>query len=102
MEDEVHERIAEEEADGATAKSKKQGQSLLLGDELDTAVQAYVENIRKVGGVVNTAIVVGGAEAITADGKRCSRATRHSKNTSVRRVTGPKHIREMTKHQSRN
>ena len=52
-------------------------------------MQAYVENIRKLGGVVNTAIVLGGAEAIIADRKRCSRATNHSKSTSVRRITGP-------------
>ncbi len=45
---------------------RKQGRPLLLGDELDTAVQAYVESIRNLGGVVNTAIVVGGAEAIIA------------------------------------
>ena len=49
---------------------RKQGQPLLLGDELDTAVQAYVESIRKLGGVVNTAIVLGGAEAIIADRDR--------------------------------
>ena len=114
---------------------RKQGRPLLLGDELDTAVQAYVESIRKLGGVVNTVIVLGGAEAIIADRdrtlldtlrsswkrlgkvafvqdglceeeghnkgkscsrasyaafnrKRCSRATSHSKNTSVHRVTG--------------
>ena len=81
---------------------QKQGRPLLLGDELDTAVQAYVENIRKLGGVVNTAIVLGGTEAIIADHKSCSRATSHSKNTSVRRVTGPKCIHEMSKHKSQN
>ena len=63
---------------------RKQGRPLLLGDELDTAVQAYVESIQKLGGVVNTAIVLGSAEAIIADRKHCSRATSHSKNTSVR------------------
>ena len=36
----------------------------LRGEELDTAVKAYVENIQKLGGVVNTAIVLGGAAAI--------------------------------------
>ena len=49
---------------------RKQGRPLLLGDELDTAVQAYVESIRKLGVVVNTAIVLGGAEAIIADKDR--------------------------------
>ena len=33
-------------------------------------MQAYVESIRKLGGVVNTAIVLGGAEAIIADRDR--------------------------------
>ena len=49
---------------------RKQGRPLLLGDDMDTAVQAYVESIRKLGGVVNTAIVLGGAEAIIADRDR--------------------------------
>ena len=30
--------------------NRKQGSPLLLGEELDTAVKAYVENIRKLGG----------------------------------------------------
>ena len=92
VEDGVHGKIAEEEADGAAANQSaarsKQGRLLLLGDELDTTVQAYVESIRKLGDIVNTAIVLGGTEAIIADRKRCSRTTSHSKNTSVRRVTG--------------
>ena len=50
--------------------NRKQGRPLLLGEELDTAVKAYVENIRKLGGVVNTAIVLGGAEAIIANKDR--------------------------------
>ena len=33
-------------------------------------MQAYVESIRKLAGVVNTAIVLGGAEAIIADRDR--------------------------------
>ena len=49
---------------------RKQGRPLLLGDELDTAVQAYVESIHKLGGVVNTAIVLGSTEAIIADRDR--------------------------------
>jgi len=71
VEDEVHGRIAEEEADWAAANQstdQKQGRSLLLVDELGTAVQVYVENIWKLGGIVNTANFLGGAEAITADG----------------------------------
>ena len=48
----------------------KQGCPLLLGEELDTAVKAYVENIRKLGGVVNTVIILGGAEAVIANEDR--------------------------------
>ena len=47
----------------------KQG-CLLCGEELDTAVKAYVENIQKLGGVVNTAVVLGGAAAIIANKDR--------------------------------
>ena len=44
----------------------KQGCPLLLGEELHT-VEAYVEDIRKLACVVNTAIDLRGAKAITAN-----------------------------------
>ena len=50
--------------------SRKQDRPLLLGEELDTDVKAYVENLRQLGGVVNTSIVLGGAEGIIASKDR--------------------------------
>ena len=46
--------------------TKPQGQPLLLGEELDKCVQDYIKNLREIGGVVNTAIVVGAANGIVA------------------------------------
>lgn len=46
--------------------TKDQGRPLLLGQELDKSVQDYVNALRKVGGVVNTTIVVAAAEGIVA------------------------------------
>ena len=42
------------------------GRSLLLGKELDTSVQEYISSMRKVGGVVNTMIVMAAANGIVA------------------------------------
>ena len=44
--------------------TKQQGRPLLLGSELDGAVQDYIKSMRMVGGVVNTAIVMAAAEGI--------------------------------------
>ena len=43
-----------------------QGRPLLLGQELDKSVQDYINAMRKVGGVVNTAIVMAAANGIIA------------------------------------
>lgn len=43
-----------------------QGRPLLLGELLDKSVQSYIESLRKVGGVVNTAIVRGAAHGIVS------------------------------------
>ena len=43
---------------------KKRGRPLLLGEELDKQVRAYVTNLRDNGAVVNTAIAVSCAEGI--------------------------------------
>ena len=45
--------------------TKTQGRPLLLGEELDKCVQEYIKNLREIGGVVNTAIVIGAANEIT-------------------------------------
>lgn len=55
----------------ALLPDRKQDRPLLLGEELDTAVKAYMENIRKLGGVVNTAIILGAKNhAITLQKQR--------------------------------
>ena len=46
--------------------TKARGRPLLLGPDLDSAVKEYVESTRKVGGVVNTTLVMAGAEGIVA------------------------------------
>lgn len=45
---------------------KPQGRPLLLGQELDKAVQDYIEALRIAGGVVNSAIVVAAANGIVS------------------------------------
>ena len=42
------------------------GRPLLLGKDLGTSVQNYINSLRKVGGVVNTAIVLAAANGIVA------------------------------------
>ncbi len=44
--------------------AKKRGRPLLLGEELDRQVQAYLTNFRECGAVVNTAIAMACAEGI--------------------------------------
>ena len=44
--------------------TKDRGRPLMLGQELDAAVQEYVESLRKVNGSVNTLVVMGAAEGI--------------------------------------
>ena len=44
--------------------TKTQGRPLLLGEELDKCVQKYIKHLREIGGVVNTAIVIGAANGI--------------------------------------
>ena len=43
---------------------KKRGRPLLLGEELDRQVQAYLTSFRESGAVVNTATAMGCAEGI--------------------------------------
>ena len=46
--------------------TKTQGRPLLLGEELDKCVQDYIKNLREIGGVVNTGIVIGAANGIVS------------------------------------
>ena len=45
-------------------ETKERGRPLLLGDELDAAVQEYVQSLRLANGVVNTVVVMAVAEGI--------------------------------------
>ena len=45
-------------------KTKQKGRPLLLGEELDAAVQEYVSSLRIAGGVVNTVVVRAAAEGM--------------------------------------
>ena len=45
---------------------KKSGRPLLLRKDVDDCVQEFIESLRKVGGVVNTSIVMAAAEGIVA------------------------------------
>lgn len=47
-----------------TLPEKKHGRPLLLGEELDTQVQAYIKSMREGGAVINTAITIAYAEGI--------------------------------------
>ena len=44
--------------------TKTQGRPLLLGEELDKCVQDYIKNLREIGDVINTAIVIYAANGI--------------------------------------
>ena len=46
--------------------TKPQGRPLLLGQELDKAVQDYIEALRVAGGVVNSTIIVAAANGIVS------------------------------------
>ena len=46
--------------------TKTQGRPLLLGEELDKCVQDYIKNLREIGGVINTAIVIGATIGIVS------------------------------------
>ena len=43
---------------------KKRGRKFLLGEKMDSMVQQYIQRIREMGGVINTAIVISSAKGI--------------------------------------
>ena len=47
-----------------TLETKDRGRPLLLGKELDAAVQEFVNNLRAANGVVNRVVVMNAAEGI--------------------------------------
>lgn len=50
--------------------TKKCGRPLLLGDELDSQVQKYIQTVREGGGVITTSITMAAAEAIVKKADR--------------------------------
>ena len=63
--------IEESKEEGAVPQvsslsKKDQGRPLLLGQELDKSIQDYINTMRKVRGVVNTAIVMAAVNVIIA------------------------------------
>ena len=51
-------------------EERRRGRPLLLGEQLDSAVKAYIEDVRRLGGVVNTSTVIGAAEGIIEEKDR--------------------------------
>ena len=47
-----------------TLPRKKQGRPLLIGDELDKEIQAYIKHMREASSAVNTEVVIAAAEGI--------------------------------------
>ena len=57
-------RKAEGDGDVALLPMKKRGRPLLLGDEVDAKVQAYLRKVRQVGGAVTSRIAIAAARGI--------------------------------------
>ena len=65
--DEYLKQLAKEKHTGKSVEAlptKRKGRPLLVGAELDTAIQDYLKSLRLAGGVVNTIITLGAAEGI--------------------------------------
>lgn len=60
------ESTSNEAAEVNTLEIKRKGRPLLLGTDLDAAVQEYIQSLRMAGGVVNTLVVMAAAEGIVA------------------------------------
>ena len=65
-----------------TLPLKIQGRPLLLGVELDQAVQEYITSLRAIGGVVNTAIVMAAAKGIVST-RDASKLTSHGGHIEI-------------------
>ena len=60
----VQKRRAEDEGDITVLPVNKRGRPVLLCDELDHKVQAYLKGVRDVGGVVSARIAIAAAKGI--------------------------------------
>ena len=70
-------------------QTKERGRPLLLGDELDAAVQEYIQSLRLANGVVNTIVVMAAAEGIIS-AKNISMFSSHGGHIVITK-TGPGH-----------
>ena len=62
--------------------TKPQGRPLLLGHDLDMAVQDYIKSLRMAGGVVNCTIVMAAANGIVK-AKDIGRLASHGGNVTI-------------------
>lgn len=74
--------------------TKPQGRPLLLGQELDKAVQDYIEALRIAGGVVNTAIIMAAANGIIS-AKDVTLLTSHGGNIEINKEWARSLLRRM-------
>lgn len=65
-----------------TLPLKTQGEPLLLGVELEQAVQEYITSLRAIEGVVNTAVVMAAAEGIVST-RDASKLTSHGGHIEI-------------------
>ena len=49
-----------------TLETKEKRRPLILGEEMNAAVQQYIESLRLIGTIVNATVVMGAAEGIVA------------------------------------
>ena len=91
--------IEESKEEGAVSQvsslsKKAQGRPLLLGQELDKSVQDYINTMRKVGGVVNTAIVMAAANGIIV-AKSPALLTQHGGHTDITKAWAKSLLKRM-------
>lgn len=83
----IKSRVAEKKEEGSVPQlilPKQLPQSLLLGKYLDKSVQNYINAMRKVGGVDNTAIGMAAANGIIA-AKNPALLTQHGRHIEIRK-----------------
>ena len=76
-------------------ETKDRDRPLLLGEELDAAVQEFVNNLRAANGVMNRVVVMGAAEGIVSY-RNVSKLSSHSGHIEIRVETGSASLTWMT------
>ena len=74
--------------------TKTQGRPLLLVEELDKCVQDYIKNLREIGGIVNTAIVIGAANGIVS-ARICALLVENGGHVSITKGWAKSILRQM-------